>query len=93
MNKYALFITILLLMVVMMLVADSISLSYLGGLPDAVLVDENVNAITVFGMFKTFWKLLTFSLAGIPAWFSVIAVYIPSLTLTFMFLSFIRGVE
>ena len=93
MNKYQIFIIITLMMVIMMLVGDAISMAYIGGIPDSILIDEEVRAITVFGMFGIYWKMLTFSLVGVPVWFNLIAVYVPTLTLAFMFLSWVRGVE
>lgn len=75
MNKYVLFMIMILFLVLMTFIADSLSITASVDLVDGVPTGADDSIGGIFKLMGTFFKLLTFNLPGIPAAFNF--VFIP----------------
>ena len=76
MNKYSLFMIMILFLLLITFVADSIAITASVDIVDNIPGDASDNVGSIFRLMGTFFRILTFSLPGIPIVFNLF-VFIP----------------
>jgi hypothetical protein len=76
------------LLLLITVVANSVSIGVTTDITTGVGTDGNASISSILGLLKTFWKLLTFQLVGIPVIFNILVFY----PITFMVLYMIIDV-
>lgn len=76
MNKYSLFMIMILFLLFITVVADSIAVTASIDITDNIPVDAKDSIGSIFRLMGTFFKILTFNLPGIPVVFNLF-VFLP----------------
>ena len=71
MNKYVLFMVMILFLLFLTFVANSLSLSASENLINGIPSDASVSIESIGRLFGTFFKILTFQLEGVPIYFNI----------------------
>ena len=90
MNKYVLFMVMVLFLLFMTFVADSLALTTSVNIGDNIPTGADDSIAGVFRLMGTFFKILTFQLNGIPVVFNIFVFYPLTFGVIYMLIDIIK---
>lgn len=90
MNRFQFFMVLVIYLVVATILADATGLTTSAGLTDGVSNSTSIGVGTILGYFRTFGRMLTFQVTGIPPLVNLIFFTGPTLVIIYILVDIIK---
>ena len=92
MNKYMTLMVLVSLLILITVVANSISIGVSSDITTGIGTEGGASISGVLGLLSTFWKLLTFQLVGIPPIFNLLVFMPITFVVLYMIIDVIKDI-
>jgi hypothetical protein len=92
MNKFATLMVLILYLVLITIVAGSVSMTTTTDIIGGISVNEEASILSVFGFLGTFFRILTFQITELPILVYVIFIYPPVIGILYMIIDVVKDI-